>query len=642
MEKITYFDYCALIMYGIVLVATIARRMTRGRLNRYFLFMVFLGIITTFADVGALQLDNMGSGNVVAKHMFNTVYFYLHSLAAPAYIIYLALQTDTVHKLRKNKVRQFLLIFPTVIVTCLLGVNSFIPVIYYLDEQDSYRRGSAFWVLYAVAAYYVIYGVCYLYLYKKTVNIRRFWALLIVFPLVLTAVVIQLFYENAVLEMFANACGILFITMMIQRAEERIDTETGLDKLSAYVSDMKRAFMNEKDIKIIMINLVNYKSLQEMLGYDASVDLKKMIVRKMVALNKQYGLDADLYYINDGKYRFVVDDRHYSNVEEVAENINEFMKEQLQFNQMDLNLISCVCIVRCPRDIEDVDSLMAFGNDFNTKQNTGEVLYAADLYKKEYYDIMKDIDRIIESALANRKFSVYYQPIYSVKEERFRSAEALLRLNDEKYGFISPDIFIGAAEKSGAIYKIGEFVLEEVCKFIGSDRFEQLGLDYIEINLSVVQCMQNNLADKVLEILNKYNVKPEQINLEITETAASFSQKVMMENLMALNEAGVQFSLDDFGTGYSNMKRIASLPLYLVKLDKSFTDMEDNPRVLTVLESTIQMIKAMNMEIVVEGVETENLVKQFADMDCEYIQGYYYSKPIPQDEFVKFIEERKK
>ena len=325
MEKITYFDYCALIMYGIVLVATIARRMTRGRLNRYFLFMVFLGIITTFADVGALQLDNMGSGNVVAKHMFNTVYFYLHSLAAPAYIIYLALQTDTVHKLRKNKVRQFLLIFPTVIVTCLLGVNSFIPVIYYLDEQDSYRRGSAFWVLYAVAAYYVIYGVCYLYLYKKTVNIRRFWALLIVFPLVLTAVVIQLFYENAVLEMFANACGILFITMMIQRAEERIDTETGLDKLSAYVSDMKRAFMNEKDIKIIMINLVNYKSLQEMLGYDASVDLKKMIVRKMVALNKQYGLDADLYYINDGKYRFVVDDRHYSNVEEVAENINEFM-----------------------------------------------------------------------------------------------------------------------------------------------------------------------------------------------------------------------------------------------------------------------------------------------------------------------------
>ena len=147
------------------------------------------------------------------------------------------------------------------------------------------------------------------------------------------------------------------------------------------------------------------------------------------------------------------------------------------------------------------------------------------------------------------------------------------------------------------------------------------------------------MASTVLDIIRKYNVKPEQINLEITETAASFSQKAMMENLIALNEAGVHFSLDDFGTGYSNMKRIASLPLYLVKLDKSFTDMEGNPRVLIVLENTIQMIKAMNMEIVVEGVETENLVKQFSDLECEYIQGYYYSKPVPQDEFVKFIEE---
>ncbi|MBQ4057666.1 MAG: EAL domain-containing protein [Lachnospiraceae bacterium] len=639
MEKITYFDYCALIMFGIVLVATIARKMTRGRLNRFFLNMIFLGIVTTLADMCAVQLDNMGSGNVIAKHISHTIYLYLHSLSTPMYIIYLAIQTDTVHKLRKNKVRQAVLIVPTVIVTVLMLVNTFVPVVYYLDEQDTYNRGSAFWVLYVVAAFYVIYGVYYLYLYKKTVNIKRFLALLSVFPLMLIAVLIQMFYENVVLEMFANACGILFITMMIQRAEERIDSETGLEKLSAYVSDMKRAFQNEKDVKIIMINLVNYKSLQEMLGYDASVDVKKMIAAKMVELNKQYGLDANLYYINDGKYRFVIDDRHFYNVEEVARAINVFMKEKLQFNQMDLNLISCVCIARCPKDIPDVDSLMAFGNDFNTNNYTGEVLSAEEHYRKEYYDIMKDIDRIIETALTNHKFSVYYQPIYSVKEERFRSAEALLRLHDEKYGFISPDVFIAAAEKSGAIYKIGEFVLEEVCKFIASDKFAKLGLDYIEINISVVQCMQNNMASTVLDIIRKYNVKPEQINLEITETAASFSQKAMMENLIALNEAGVHFSLDDFGTGYSNMKRIASLPLYLVKLDKSFTDMEGNPRVLIVLENTIQMIKAMNMEIVVEGVETENLVKQFSDLECEYIQGYYYSKPVPQDEFVKFIEE---
>ena len=217
---------------------------------------------------------------------------------------------------------------------------------------------------------------------------------------------------------------------------------------------------------------------------------------------------------------------------------------------------------------------------------------------------MTEIDTIIDHALANHKFNVYYQPIYSVTEQRFNSAEALLRLNDDKYGFISPELFIPAAEKSGAIHKIGAYVLEEVCSFIASDEYKSLGLDYIEINLSVSQCMQNNLANEVLDTLNKYHVSTDQINLEITETAASDSQKIMNENLDILNKAGVHFSLDDFGTGYSNIKRIASLPLDIIKLDKSFTKLEENPKLQIILQNTINMIKDMDMKIVVEGVET--------------------------------------
>ena len=112
----------------------------------------------------------------------------------------------------------------------------------------------------------------------------------------------------------------------------------------------------------------------------------------------------------------------------------------------------------------------------------------------------------------------------------------------------------------------------------------------------------------------------------------------MMNNLQVLKDAGISFSLDDFGTGYSNMRRIASLPLHIVKLDKSFTNMEENPKLLIVLENTIRMIKDMNMKIVVEGIETEDMVKQFSALQCEYIQGYFYSKPIPKDEFVNFIK----
>lgn len=311
------------------------------------------------------------------------------------------------------------------------------------------------------------------------------------------------------------------------------------------------------------------------------------------------------------------------------------------FNGITVDLVANVCIAKFPEDIDNVDSLLSFGRDLHKIPYTGSVLYASELFKKEYYDIKKDIDIIIEEALANKKFEVYYQPIYSVMEKRFNSAEALLRLKTEKYGFISPEIFIPAAEKSGAIHKIGSFVMDEVCKFIAGDEYKKLGLDYIEINLSVSECMQVNLANDILETIDKYGVRRDQINLEITETAASYSQQAMMDNLDALNKAGISFSLDDFGTGYSNMRRIASLPLSIVKLDKSFTNLKENPKLLIVLENTIHMIKDMHMKIVVEGIETENMAEMFSGLECEYIQGYYYSKPLPQKDFAEFINNKK-
>ena len=149
--------------------------------------------------------------------------------------------------------------------------------------------------------------------------------------------------------------------------------------------------------------------------------------------------------------------------------------------------------------------------------------------------------------------------------------------------------------------------------------------------------MQIGLAKEILDVLNKYNVSVDKINLEITETAAANAQNIMAENLNILAGSGIKFSLDDFGTGYSNMRRVASLPLSIVKLDKTFANMEESPKMDIILQNTIKMLKAMNMEIVVEGIETESLVNRFSALKCEYIQGYYYSKPVPEKDFVEFI-----
>lgn len=318
--------------------------------------------------------------------------------------------------------------------------------------------------------------------------------------------------------------------------------------------------------------------------------------------------------------------------------INDALHQTVKIDKFDLNLIPYVCLAQCPEDIDNFQSLISFGTDFHEKlPYNGEVIHADGSTVKRMVSLLTGMDSIIERALANHGFHVYYQPIYSIEKKRFVSAEALLRLIDEKEGFISPEIFIPAAEKSGAIHKIGDYVLTEVFQFIASSEYKKLGLEYIEINLSVSQCMHHGLADSILESMSRYGVSSNQVNLEITESAASYDQSVMSENLEQLSAAGLTFSLDDYGTGYSNMYRIAALPLKIVKLDKTFVN-NQNSKMWTILQNTVRMIKDLNMEIVVEGIETEEMVKKFSDLKCDFIQGYFFSKPIPQREFVEFID----
>ena len=328
---------------------------------------------------------------------------------------------------------------------------------------------------------------------------------------------------------------------------------------------------------------------------------------------------------------------NFKRVETAANALNEMLRKDFVMQGMNINLQVNICTIRCPEDLKDFQGIYAFSNEFEEYERSGEVLTAEEILNDGRY-IIKDIEEIIDNAVNNEEgLKVYYQPIYSVEQKKFVSAEALLRLNDEEYGHISPELFIPVAEKNGVIHQIGSFVLEEVCRFIASEDFKKLGMEYIEVNLSVAQCMRNDLAGEVLGLLEKYQIRPEQINLEITETAASSSQNIMAENIRKLSEAGIPFSLDDFGTGYSNIKRMTTMPLELVKLDKSFTDMEDNPKLQSVVRNSVQMIKDMNMKIVVEGIETEEVAKFFSDLKCDYIQGFYYSKPLTRDAFVEFV-----
>ncbi|SJQ50661.1 Oxygen sensor protein DosP [Clostridioides difficile] len=215
-----------------------------------------------------------------------------------------------------------------------------------------------------------------------------------------------------------------------------------------------------------------------------------------------------------------------------------------------------------------------------------------------------------------------------------------LRLEHKELGFIPPDEFIPIAEQTGLINSIGLVVFEKVCRFIASDEFENLKLDNIAVNLSVVQCMQKNLADDLLYLMNKYNVSPTKFKLEITETVAMGSFNIIKETMERLIDLGVKFALDDFGIAYSGVTNMLSLPFSVIKLDKSLIwSMNEDSRHKLTVETIIALINKLNMKAVAEGVETIKCAEDLIAMECEYLQGYYFSKPVPEDVFKNLLKE---
>lgn len=640
MGKSLSFDIAALVILTMLLISCIVRKMTSGTSNRLFLAFISSNLITTVFDIWAVMLDNAGSTSHLALYVAHSGYLIMHIFTVPVCVLFVISLTDTWHKIRKSFWIQFVLWAPLLTVVAALLTNPFTNKMFLVD--GGYQRGPWFFLIYGAVLIYVVFAIGYMIRYRRLVERSKMVAVMSYIPIGITAMLIQMLSPEMLVEMFGSAVSLLLMSIGVQRPEEIVDSDTQFIKYSAYATDMKRNFRNAKKMDVVMLNLGSFSSINAMMGYDFAMLVLNDVVARIRKVNKLLDNKGELYYLDRGRFRMVFEEKHREKAARAAELLVESLKEKSDFNNLDVSLNPFVILASCPEEIPDFKTLMTFGTDFHEKlKYEGRVMHVNEVYHKGLFEIQKNIDQIIEEALEFHRFQVYYQPIYSIEKGRFVSAEALLRLFDPTYGFISPEILVTAAERSGAIHRIGDYVLDEVCSFIASEGFRKLGLEYIEVNLSVTQCMRVNLAEKVMAIMGKHRVSSERINLEITETAASHTQEVMAENLNKLTRAGISFSLDDYGTGYSNIKRVIQLPLKIIKLDKTFVDEQDNPKMRVVLKNTVAMLKDMDMEIVVEGIETQEMLDFFTELQCDFIQGYFFSKPLPKPEFINFLKSQR-
>ena len=223
-------------------------------------------------------------------------------------------------------------------------------------------------------------------------------------------------------------------------------------------------------------------------------------------------------------------------------------------------------------------------------------------------------------------------------ENRIVAFEALLRWNNKKLGFVSPAEFIPIAEKTGIIVEIGDWVLDKVCKKIREFKDKKYKFDNVAINVSPIQIKEANFKDKIIKTCEKNEIPLNLLEIEVTESALIELNEEKIADLYDLIKKDINISIDDFGTGYSSLSYLTVLPINTLKIDKSFVDNIEDEKNRAVIECILNLSKKLKYKVIAEGVEVKEQLNILMDLGCNIIQGYYFSKPVGEDELEKMLK----
>ena len=640
--KIIYFDICSIPLFLLILIICWSRRMTRGKANQLFILVVLLSLCSAIADLGMEIADNnvpLSEAGRILCTVFTYIYLALRNATNAVLLLFLLALTRTTSLIRGKWVRVAFCL-PYACILIFLLQNPFTHSAFTVTAETGYARGPLMLAFYGIALLYGVVGFAYCIYCRRYLPLNKWISLLSVYILVHLAVAIQFFRPELLVEMFCTAMAETVIMLTIMRPEERMDSEVRMLSWASYQSDLRNVLRSGERVQIVVIRMQNCQEIRSYLGDHNYNRYLSEIAYGLRTIPWKHPHGIEIYFERPGTI-YMITDEEETGTENVGERLLAGAGEQIKrYEGMGVRFEPRVCLIHCPDDLQDADDIISLGHTFQKlDQRQQTVFRAGEIVYSHSFIIEAHIEEIIQRAIRENRIEMYYQPIFDVRSGAFHSAEALARIIDPEYGVISPSVFIPAAETLGLIIPIGDAVLDQVFRFISQHDLEALGLRYIEINLSVAQCMQSALPEKIRSLQEKYGVDPKWVNLEITETTFENISEVMMENVNELIRLGYSFALDDYGIGYSSIQRVNRLPLKLIKIDKSMLDEVSSENGRMILEHTVRMMQSIDKQLVAEGAETRDEVDMLRGMDCDYIQGFYFSKPLPGDEFIRFIEE---
>lgn len=652
-KGLSIYDFCAFMIILGLIASIFLRNLWRFKKSRVFLVSLSSTIVAILFNAVFLGLTSMQLTpfTKTVAYVSKNIYFLILIVIVLFSYVYL-LSTMGILNFYNRKINFYSINLLLLLCVPVIFVIISFPFkwIFSISSEVRYKQNFGHYFYYGWLILIYLNGIFIAIIKKQFLNKIKIIDCFVLYPINIGGLLFQILFPDSSFFMFVLAMSFYIISITTQRPEDFINPTLNVRSSTSYFKDTETLFMTKNSVFHIYVKILNHSQIKKYIGERSYFDFLRNVSDRIHAILNSTKSYADLYYLEDSEFCVVIEHDKKRYVNEISQRISELFDGEYDFESFKVYPDVRTCDVSIPTDINNVSYLFYFAKAFHHIVPTVKTpISYGSISQTTEFRIKNDIEHIIKNAIKTDRFDVFYHPVLNIKENKYDSVEALIRLTDEEYGEIPPSIFIPFAEINGFILEIGEIVFKKVLSFIKSDEFKNNELKYVQINLTFAQCMEKDFSQKVISLLEQYQVLPSQVQFEITEDIEENNVEIVKDNIKQLHEKGIVFALDDYGTGYSNIKQVLTLPIEIVKLDKSFVQEIDNDQMKIIIDGTINMLKNLGRKVLIEGIESKESLDYFKELQCriektqidifacDYAQGYYLSKPLSINDLCKFL-----